>query len=86
MHVKTDKPPSPRMKRRNGRRERKLQGPDIRPTARTSGLPRRPGHPAPSLDIWHLPVRRDRAKGPCIPLSLTPSWASTIYTSLAPPS
>ena len=25
---------------------------------------------------------KTRAKGPCIPLSLTPSWASTIYTRL----
>src|SRR4051812_26172365 len=46
-----DKPPSPRMKRSNGRRKLKLQGPDTRPTARTSGPPRPPGHPAPSPDI-----------------------------------
>ena len=41
--------------------------PDIRPEARTSGSSRAAGHPAPSPDIRHLPVRRDRAKGPCIP-------------------
>ena len=37
MHVKTDKPPSSRMKRTNGNRQVHLPGPDIRPSPRTSG-------------------------------------------------
>ena len=52
----------------------------------TSGDSRSPGHLAPSPDIRHLPACRERAKGPCIPLSLTPSWSSTIYTPPPPPS
>uniref|UniRef100_A0A8R7R325 Uncharacterized protein n=1 Tax=Triticum urartu TaxID=4572 RepID=A0A8R7R325_TRIUA len=32
MHMKTDKPPSPQMKRNAGRRRRHLQGPDIAPS------------------------------------------------------
>ena len=46
---------------------------DIRPTPRTSGSSRSPGHLAPSPDVRHLRVA-NRTKGPCNPSSLTPSW------------
>src|SRR4051812_39747544 len=72
MHVKTDKPPSPRMKRTTGRRQRKLQGPDIRPPSpdiqllrnpRTSGPPQ-PGYPAPTPKDTRRLTPSARTPGP----------------------
>ena len=61
--------PDPRKSGTHHRRHPKLNlvSPDIRPEAWTSGSSRAAGHPAPSPDIRHLPVRREWAKGPCIP-------------------
>ena len=60
MHVKSDKPPSPQMKRNAERRKRQLHDPDIRPQARTSGCWRRPlQQQPPSHQVLQAPdIRR----------------------------
>ena len=101
MHVKTDKPPSSRMKRTNGNGQVHLPGPghpakapDIRPLERLPlqllrhQVPTGPGHPAPQARTSG-PSRGPGYSAPCLEIRTPPNpratWPASPAWTSGPP-